>query len=266
MSLSRRLRTSLLTPLLLGTLVLSVEAHADKDPEPLEFGYLHLPPFGYTDSEGQSKGYLVELARRVFSAMDQPVRFVQHPASRLYRQIDTGDTAFTLASAELHRLSQTAVEAQEAAITLTLTLYRRKGTPSISQVEQLRGHHLVLLKGYSYGKLGEFFEAGRETIRISEARTHRSALRMIQYGRADYLLDYQTPADLTIAQNGMAGFARDVIGRVPVHFFVSKSLDNAQALADAWDNSLRELKASDRLPTTDYYDMGTTNDGLPESR
>ena len=252
----------LVSALLLCGSAVSQETERDR----LEFGYIHLPPFGYTDSEGEHKGYLIELARRVFDGMEQPVRFTQHPASRLYQQIDTGETAFTLASADLHRLSQTAIEAQEAAITLTLTLYRLKGTPSITSVEQLRGEHLVLLKGYSYGKLGEFFESERGRIRISEARTHHSALRMIQYDRADYLLDYQTSADLTIARNGMTGFARDVIGRVPVHFFVSKELDNAQALADAWDRSLRQLKASDRLPSSDYYDMGVTNDRSPGSR
>ena len=252
---------------LLSSLLLAGPALSQaSDQGDLEFGHIHLPPFGYTDSEGESTGYLVELARRVFDSMDQPVRFVQHPATRLYRQIDTGETAFTLASAELHRLSQTAIEAEEAAITLTLTLYRRKGTPAINDVEQLRGQHLVLLNGYSYGKLGEFFEAESDAIRISKARTHRSALRMIHYGRADYLLDYQTPADLTIAQNSMTGLERDVIGRVPVHFFVSKALDNAQALADAWDHNLRKLKASDRLPSRDHYDMGVPNDAAPGSR
>lgn len=259
-ALWRALLTSSL--LLLAGTALSQEADRDR----LEFGYIHFPPFGYTNSEGEPKGYLMDLSRRVLNRMNQPVRLVQHPASRLYRQIDTGDTAFTLASSNLHRLSETAIEAEEAAITLTLTLYRRKETPPINDVEELRGHHLVLLQGYSYGELGAFFEAENEAIRISEARTHRSALRMIQYGRADYLLEYQTPADLTIAQNGITGLARNVIGHVPVHFFVSKELANAQALADEWDQNLRALKANDRLPSTDHYDMGVPIDRSPGSR
>ena len=248
-------RTSLFTSLLLSILLMSAEAVAATDSEPLEFGYIHLPPFGYTDDEGQPRGYLVELARRVFTAMDQPVSFVQHPAARLYRQMDSGETAFTLAAANLHRLQTTAVEADEPAITLTLTLYRRKDTQPVSDAEQLKGRHVVLMKDYSYGQLGRFFEAESDAMRITEARTHKSALQMIQFGRADYLLNYQTPADTTIAQQGLSGLARDVIGRVEVHFFVSKALENAQALADDWDRHLQKLKQDDRLPSADYYDM-----------
>ncbi|WP_295717887.1 transporter substrate-binding domain-containing protein [uncultured Halovibrio sp.] len=255
MSLRRSSRTSLFMSLLFSILLLSTEASAQTEPEPLEFGYIHLPPFGYTDSEGQSKGYLVELARQVFSAMDQPVRFVQHPATRLYRQIDSGETAFTLAAADLHRLKNTAVEAEEPAITLNLTVYHRKDTQPVSDVEQLKGHHVVLMKGYSYGQLGRFFEAESDAMRITEARTHQSALQMIQFGRADYLLNYQTSADTTIAQHGLTGLESDVIARLDVHFFVSKMLANAQALADDWDQNLRDLKQHDRMPSKETYNI-----------
>lgn len=255
MSLRRRSRISLAASLLLGALLLASPVSAETDPEPLEFGYIHLPPFGYTDSDGESRGYLVELTRRVLSAMDQPIRVVQHPATRLYRQIDSGETAFTLAAADLHRLENTAVEANEAAITLTLSLYRRPDTEPVSNIEQLKGHHVVLMKGYSYGDLGRFFEAEGDALRVTEARTHRSALRMIQFGRADYLLNYHAPADTTIEQQGLTGIESDIIKQVDVHFFVSRALDNAQALADEWDRNLRQIKKEGRLPSASSYNI-----------
>lgn len=242
--------------LLLMVMLMALPASAEPEGTKLEFGYVNFPPFGYTDDDGRSKGYLVALTRRVFQAMDQPVRIVQHPASRLYRQMGSGRTAFTLGAAGLHRLTDTAVESQEPALTLTLVVYHRKGTESISNVQELKGKRVILIKGYSYGKLGRFFEKHADALQIIEARGHKSALRMLEFDRADYLLNYQIPAETTIAKNNLSGFKKDIIGTIDVHFYVSRALENAQSLADAWDDQLQALKRNDRLPSTSYYDMG----------
>ncbi|MEQ6884175.1 transporter substrate-binding domain-containing protein [Salicola sp. Rm-C-2C1-2] len=234
-------------------MLLSLPASAEA--KELEFGYVNLPPFGYTDDEGRSKGYLVALARRVFEGMDQPVRFVQHPATRLYRQMESGETAFTLGAAGLHRLTDTAVESQEPAAKLTIALYRQKSTESISNVNELKDKRVILIKGYTYGQLGRFFEEHRDAMQIIEANGHKSALRMIQFDRADYLLNYQTPAETTIAHHQLNGLDRDIIGQLGVHFFVSRALENAQSLADAWDKQLRALKRNGQLPEADYDGM-----------
>ena len=235
------------------TLVTTMQVAAEPDQAVPEFGYIDFPPFGYTDSEGHSRGYLVTLSRRIFEAMDQPVRFAQRPASRLYRQIDSGETAFTLGAANLHPLSETAVESNESTLTLAMALYYRDGTEPISDVSELRGERVVLMQGYSYGELGRFFKAESDRIHTTHARTHKSALRMIIHDRADYLLNYQTPADTVIAKNGLAGLKREVIGKIDVHFFASKTLDNARQITKQWDHHLRELKRNDQLPPMDYY-------------
>ena len=241
------------TALLVAALAAPTAASASEG-KPLEFGYINLPPFGYTNKEGEHKGYLVDVSRRVFQAMDQPVHFAQRPATRLYRQLDSGRTAFTLGAANLHRLTANAVESSEPAARLTLSLYRRKDTDPISSLSQLRGEHVVLMKGYSYGSLGPFFRKEANATQITEARTHKSALRMIQFRRADYLLNYQIPADTTIARNSLEGLERDVIGRVDVHFFVSEAIEDAQSLVAEWDHHLRRLKRNNALPSMDYYE------------
>lgn len=241
---------------LLNVLFMTLPASGEPQQKPLEFGFIHFPPFGYLDDEGHPEGYLVALSRRVFRAMDQPVTLVQHPATRLYRQLDSGDIAFTLGAAKLQRLADTAIETEEAAKTLTLALYRRKNTEPVSDIESLSGERLVLMSGYSYGRLGKRLEEEGDAIQTIEARTHKSALRMIQFGRADYLLNYMTPADATIAQNKLSGLQRDVLTRVDVHLYVSKAVNNARALARNWDQNLKALKRNNQLPHTDYYEMG----------
>lgn len=228
-------------------------ALAGEQQEPIEFGFIEFPPFGYTNSEGEANGYLVKLSKRVFREMDLPVHFQQHPAKRLYRQLKTGRTAMTLASDGLYQLRNTAFESQEPAITLTLAIYHRQDTEPVFYINGLKGKRVVLIQGYSYGPLQRFFEEQADSMEISYARTHASALKMVLYGRADYLLNYQTPADTVIARNGLGGLKSQVIGKTPVHLFVSKEVEGAQRITEQWDRQLKKLRENGELPVFNYY-------------
>lgn len=221
--------------------------------EPLEFGYIELPPFGYTNDEGIASGYLAELSRRVFREMDLRVHYQQHPATRLYHQLKSGKTALTMGPEGLHQLRRAAVESQEPAITLTLAIYHRQGTDPVFDVDELKGKRVVLMQGYSYGRLRRFFEEQADSMQISYARTHTSALKMLLYGRVDYLLNYQIPADTVIARNGLGGLKRQVIGKTPIHLFVSRKIEGAQRITDRWDHHLRKMKENGDLPVFNYY-------------
>ncbi|TDT43403.1 polar amino acid transport system substrate-binding protein [Halospina denitrificans] len=226
---------------------------ANVQAEPLEFGYIELPPFGYTNSEGEASGYLAKLSKQVFQEMGLPVHYQQHPASRLYHQLKTGDTALTMGPAGLHQLRRAALESQEPAITLTLAIYHRQDTDPVFSVENLKGKRVVLMQGYSYGRLRRFFEEEADNMQINYARTHVSALKMLLYERADYLLNYQIPAETVIARNGLSGLKGQVIGKTPIHLFVSRQTDGAQQIIEQWDHHLRKLKQNDGLPTFHYY-------------
>lgn len=216
--------------------------------EPLEFGYIELPPFGYTNGDGRIDGYLAEVAKVVFERMELPVRFRELPASRLYHQIATGDTAMTLGPAGLHQLADHAYESGEPAITLTLSVYRRTDAEPVSSIEELRGKRVILMQGYSYGRLAGFFETAADSMDLKRARTHASALNMLLYERGDYLLSYQVPVENVMAEHGLSGLEADVIGQVPIHYFVSHEIDSGQKLVDQWDHHLAVLQESNELP------------------
>ena len=241
-----------LTALIAVGLVATPVAGATEPQAPtLKGGHIHIPPYAYSE-EGHSRGSLVELARHVFTEMGQPVEFVQHPAARLYRQLESGETEFTLGVAQLHSLDDVTVASSRPAATLTLAVYRRAETDPVQNLEDLTDQHVILMQGYSYGQAGRFFERHADQMMITQARNHASALRMIQHGRADYLLNYQTAAESTIQENGLTDLERDVIGEVGIHLYVSSSLDNAESLAERWDEQLRELKQQDALPSINH--------------
>ena len=234
---------------------LTGSALAERQQEPLEFGFIELPPFGYTNSEGEANGYLVKLSKRVFREMGLPVHFQQHPAKRLYQQLKTGTTAMTLGADGLYQLRKAAIETQEPAITLTLAIYHRQDTDPVFYINGLKGKRVVLMQGYSYGRLRRFFEEQADNMQISYARTHVSALKMLLYGRADYLLNYQIPGDTVIARNGLGGLKSQVIGKTPIHLFVSREVEGAQRITEEWDHQLKKLRKNGELPIFDYYDQ-----------
>lgn len=221
--------------------------------ESLEFGYVELPPFVSADNDGQPRGYLARLTRRVISDMDLPVHYQHYPPARLYRQIRSGETALTLGAAGLESLQGATVESSESAITLTIAIYHRQDTKPIHQVNGLVGQRIVLMQGYSYGRLGRFLSANADSMDISYARSHLSGLEMLRYERADYLLNYQIPADTVIAKNGLGGLKRQVIRNVPIHLFVSRKVEEAQSVAESWDRHLRKIKEKGTLPVFNYY-------------
>lgn len=228
-------------------------AHADQQIDPHEFGYIELPPFGYTDDNGEIAGYLADLSRVIFERLERPVHYRELPASRLYHQIRAGDTAMTMGPKGLDQLSDAAHESSEPAVELTLSLYRRSDTPSLTSLEQLRGKRVVLMQGYSYGKLVRFFEEEAEDMQLIEARTHTQALEMLRRERADYLLSYQTPVDTVKARNGVSGLSSDVVGRVPIHLFVSHQVPDGQQIVQEWDRELADLRQTSQLPPMDFY-------------
>ena len=120
--------------LMLSCLVFAPVTPVLAQDEPLEFGYIELPPFGYTNGDDQIDGYLAEGAKAVFERMELLVEFRELPASRLYHQIATGNTAMTLGPAGLHQLADHAYESREPAITLTLTVYRRAEAEPVSSI------------------------------------------------------------------------------------------------------------------------------------
>lgn len=242
--------------LFLALLAFASAAPAEEVVDALEFGYIELPPFGYTNKEGEAGGYLAEVSRAIFERMELPIYFRPLPAPRLYHQIATGDTAMTLGPAGLHQLANHAYESEVPAVTLTLSIYRREDTQPVSSVEELRGKRVVLMQGYSYGRLVGFFEREADNMDLMRARTHDSALNMLIYDRADYLLSYQTSVESVMERHDFRGLEGDVVGELPVHYFVSHQVPFGRKLVELWDHHLNALREADELPRLeDFLDM-----------
>jgi len=231
--------------LLSGLLSVAGAATAGEPGTPLEFSFVELPPFGYIDDTGVARGDLVDTAQKVFDAMGQPVQFSQLPASRLYSQMQAGTTHLTMGAGQLERLKGYSVRSSEPVATIIPTIYALETTPPAHTLEDLKGQHVTLLQGYSYGDMYRFFEDRANNIRIDYARTHESALRMLVQGRSDYLVNYRAPAELTIARLGLTGITATPLEEVGIYLFVSSALPNAEELVAQWDHHIKRLRESD---------------------
>jgi polar amino acid transport system substrate-binding protein len=213
-----------------------------------EFGFIEMRPFGYLSEEGGAEGHLVDIANVVLAAMSQPVAYRHLPAPRLYQQLRTGETAFALGPRDLSFIRDHAFQSKEPLTVMKLSVYRRPGTAPIKKLEDFLDKHVVLLQGYSYGNLGPFFQDRSDNMELEYARTHLSGLKMIQYRRADYLVDYALPAQTVIANENLSGLVSDPLSAVGIHLFVSRKYPEAKAFIAAWDERFAQLRLSNKLP------------------
>ncbi|MFE8072571.1 transporter substrate-binding domain-containing protein [Marinobacteraceae bacterium S3BR75-40.1] len=232
-------------------LVMSSTALAASKGCPPEFGYIQMPPFGYTDEGGSIQGYLAEIAKAVFDQAGIAPYYNPLPAARLYQNIRKGDTLITMGPKDLVFLRDHALQSARPAITMNISAYHRPETPPVKSLADLKNRHVVIINGYSYGKLVKALEKPEYNIMLERVRTHDSGLKMAQLGRVDYFIDYRIPADTVIAADGIRGLERETLANVGIHFFVSKACPDAARLMSAIDDAYGTLKQNGQIPQFD---------------
>lgn len=94
--------------------------------------------------------------------------------------------------------------------------------------------------GYSYWKpVTNFIQDPNLHLRLYRTGTHHAALRMLELGRGDYLLDYQAPVEAASRQ----ALASQELYRLPLRMIVSRHIPGAEALRDRLDQAYDQLRS-----------------------
>ena len=112
---------------------------------------------------------------------------------------------------------------------VSLNLYYPAHQPAPRVPQDLAGRRLILISGYSYWKpVTDFIQDPNLHLRLYRTGTHHAALRMLELGRGDYLLDYQAPVEAASRQ----ALASQELYRLPLRMIVSRHIPGAEALRD----------------------------------
>src|SRR6185369_14182122 len=102
---------------------------------------------------------------------------------------------------------------------------------------------IITIRGYSYSGLIDYINDPRNRIVNEVASTHDAAFDMLLAGRADYVLNYDSSASVTLAARPIDRLRQDTIERVQTHIVLSKNYPNAEKVMARFEVILKSINA-----------------------
>lgn len=192
-----------------------------------------------SDGEGGVANPLLHFVEALFSARQFAWSAKAYPANRMFERLQEGKSNFSIL-VKAARLGTSCIFSEKPVTYSELRIYRNAGASSISQMEDLKGKKVITIRGYSYGKVGNYLKEKSHGIVTFAAPRHESAFEMLRHGRADYLLDYSGPSEEVLSDQPIPGVSHDVLTRLDVFLVLSKNYPDAQNTM----NTLEHIAAS----------------------
>ena len=180
------------------------------------------------------------VADELFKRVNLTWRATAYPAKRLFRNLKSGKTNFSIL-VRASSLLDSCIFSEKPIYSTNLNVYYIGDKPPITSKEDLKGKRLVTIRGYSYGSLRKFIEDPENNITKEVTNTHSSAFRMLQLGRADYLLDYASAAQDIISQSFITDLRSNKMSQLDIFLVLSKAYPNAEGLMQQLEDIVQTI-------------------------
>ena len=227
-------RTASLTALVTGCLATSAYA---TDRPVMRGAYIEFPPLAYTTESGALEGSFIDLVEAIADRAGYDIQWQGLPIERVYLYLKQGEIDFWPGSAGVPELAPFTMETDFLTGNIRLNAYTREGAAPVSDIDDLRGKNLILIRGYTYFRLLDPLKEDPDT-RVTVAPSHLSAIRMLAFRRGDYLINFQSPMEDTLERHPFPGLRHDNLLSWPTTLVFSlKAPDSEQMVQDmnrAW--------------------------------
>ena len=243
----------LLTSLLVATLYCVqaplLQAAPAAQQAPIRVGYIEFPPYSYTDKQGQPAGHLLEFFELVAQRAGYRTQFIEYPSYRLVKTMESGLVDISPSLVQHPVMSQYTLRSRYLVARVLLNLYYLDQPPP-AQLEELRNTRLLLIQGLVYpgSPLAAVAENPANGVLTSTAPTHKAAAQMMHLRRADYLLNYQDPAESGFEEADLPVLPYVTLLQQDFTMAFSQESPRARQLRDDFDSAIDALKAEGRLP------------------
>ncbi len=180
-------------------------------------------------ANGEPGNPLLRVAEVLFARAGLPWRARSYPAVRMFQRLQDGQSQFSML-VRAPALSDCCILGSKPFTRVEIRAYRRAGTPPLRSREDLAGKSVIVIRGYSYGGLSAYINDPAQRITAHTSSGHLSAVRMLDAGRADYLIDYAGPAGEALEAESVRGVTSELLSRQEVYLVLSKKTPGAPAL------------------------------------
>lgn len=221
----------------------------------LRVGYVEFPPFEYMDASGEAAGSYIDIMRKVGAEAGYRLEFQLLPISRTYLYLQEGRIDVWPGLRDIPLLKGHVLESRAVPIHIDLLAWRLKDTPPLKRLEDLEGHIVILITGYTYAGLLYKLTRDNSGVMTTFTSTHLSALQMLVKRRGHYLLDYREPIGATLLEFPVEDLQHDPVLSQLGAFVVSARAPQAQRIVEELDAAYDRLVSTGQLkpipPVTD---------------
>lgn len=207
--------------------------------------YTDFPPFTYQDETGKITGFFHESVQQVLKEAGFDVvkdfKFVVLPNTRLYKDILSGAVTVNLGIPSVPALKDNVYIGDYPFFNIISKAYYIGEKAPITSKDQFAGKSIIVIRGYTYAGLIAILSNPENKCILSEANTHESALKMLQSGRADYLLDYSAPVEAELNKRNVDGLKSTSLAVLPVYFIIGKAVPGGEALMKKLNSAHQSL-------------------------
>ena len=207
-------------------------------------GYTDFPPYTYIDETGKVVGTFHDQVIKVLQEAGFDIAkdfiFKVIPSKRLFADIISGAVTINV-GIQVPILKDQIYFGTIPFLTIVTKAYFIGDKQPISSKGQFAGKSIISIRGFSFGDLLAFWTDPNNKCDYKETGTHESALKMLQVGRGDYLVDYSVPIERELEKNNVVGIKSSTISTIPVYFIVSKAVPNGEALMNKIDVAHKSL-------------------------
>lgn len=213
----------------------------------LRTGFIEFPPFKYADADGNASGPLVELTEKVAAEAGYQLEWVHLPIARVYLYLENGNIDLWPGVAGIPQIQNFVYESTVTPMNVVLYAFHRSYVKPPRNLKALEGKPLILINGFTY--LGALRHLALDDRDLSYAPDHESALRMLELGRGQYLVDYDAPVQAVKHEFPDLDLTGTPIFKARGAFVLSRSNPDAKIIVEQFDSAYRRLVESGRLET-----------------
>lgn len=207
----------------------------------IKVAYVEFPPIEFKNKDGAPSGTLINITKMVLDNAGLDYEFIYLPIARAYLYIKEGNVDLWPGLIGIPSLQGRVLESKSIPGSITLSAFYLKGTPPLSNVQQLSGTDTILINGYTYAGLINRLTKPSFKMKALFTPSHESGLKMLQLRRGDYFLDYNEPVYAYLKDNPMDNIEHSVLNKRYASFIVSKKHPNAKQLLNKLDQSYEQL-------------------------
>ncbi len=222
------------------------DSNPDKRPL-LIMGHIEFPPFFYTDTKGQSRGHLIDLARRLSTFAGYRFEARSFPPRRAGEMLAIGKIDIWLGRPSITEHQHAVLVSETVVDHINLRAYSTRKQPRLITEEDLIGKKVVILRGYSYGGWASYITNPQNKVSYLSANNHRQALQILIGRNMDYLLDYKLPLEDAAQKSNAPPLHSTELFRLALHILVSKQHQDAEQVLQKLEEAFVKIKRGGKL-------------------